>query len=77
MLELLELSLLTRKKSPAGQFLILDRIDAKAKIIALLLRSAYETKTMPLTQQIIAQEKLLEIGRVLGGWIKNTKRPLK
>ena len=43
----------------------------------MMTRVAYEVKAMPQSRYIMSEEKLLEIGRILGGWTKQVqaKRP--
>ena len=55
--------------------LILNKIDIKLKILRLFVRVSYNNEILSQSRYISAEEKLLEIGRMLGGWIKklNTK----
>ncbi|OHA90558.1 MAG: hypothetical protein A2832_01015 [Candidatus Zambryskibacteria bacterium RIFCSPHIGHO2_01_FULL_44_22b] len=74
-LEILELSLLAKTKIGTSRMLILNKIDIKLKILRLFVRVSYNNEILSQSRYISAEEKLLEIGRMLGGWIKklNTK----
>lgn len=76
-LTLLELLILAESKDGASKLLILNKSDNHIKILKMLTRVSYEIKAMSQSRYIISEEKLLEIGRMLGGWIKQakTKRP--
>jgi hypothetical protein len=78
-LELLELLLLAQTKQKKGALLILNKCDLKAKTLRLLIRMAYEIKAIDQRKYLVLEEKLLEIGRLIGGWIKkiNTPEPIK
>lgn len=47
-------------------------------MLKVLVRLAKDNKALYPNQYLILEERLQEIGRMLGGWIKssNTKRPL-
>ena len=69
-LEILELSLLAKTKIGTSRMLILNKIDIKLKILRLFVRVSYNNEILSQSRYISAEEKLLEIGRMLGGWIK-------
>jgi len=55
--------------------LILNKIDLKLKTLKFFIRMSYEIKSLSQSRYIKLEERSLEIGRMLGGWIKklNTK----
>lgn len=72
-LEILELALLARTKTGVSQLLILNKIDIKLKILKLFIRLATEMKALPTGTYAELEGRLLEIGRILGGWLKTAK----
>lgn len=56
---------------------ILNESDVKLKLINLMIRLAFEVKAIEQDKYILLGTKVLEIGKMLGGWIKyeNAKRP--
>ena len=56
---------------------ILNESDIKLKLINLMVRLAFEVKAIEQDKYILLETKVLEIGKMLGGWIKyeNAKRP--
>ncbi len=71
--------LLARAKTGMSKGLILHKIDLKIKLLKLLIRMSFDVKALSQSKYISLEEKLLEIGKMLGGWIKqhNTKEPQK
>lgn len=72
-LELLELFVLAESKDGQSKLLILKKGDVNIKILKLLIRMAYELKALPEYKYLESEQRLLEIGRRLGGWIKLVK----
>ena len=74
-LEILELTVLAKTKAGTSRMLLLNKIDVKLKLFKLFVRIAHDIKAMSQSRYISLEEKLLEIGRMLGGWIRklNTK----
>ena len=54
---------------------LLNKIDNKIFILKTLMRLAKEVKVLDIKKYICIEEKLLEIGKMLGGWIKSIKGP--
>ena len=52
-----------------------NRIDVKLKILKVIIRLCFDIRAINQNKYIILQEKILEIGRMLGGWIKDTRSP--
>ncbi len=76
-LKILELVMLAREKTGASKLLILHKIDVELKLLKLFLRMSFDTWALPENKYIDVSERLLEIGRMLGGWINDTKDPHK
>ena len=72
-LELLELLLLAQTKEKSSRILILNKADLKIVTIKLFVRMSYEIKAIDQNKYIKLEEKILEIGKMTGGWIKYTK----
>jgi len=72
-LEILELCLLARTKIGPGQLLILNKVDIKLKMLKLFIRLAAELKAFSTGTYADLESRLLEIGKILGGWIKTAK----
>jgi hypothetical protein len=72
-LELLELLLLAQTKEKSSRILILNKADLKITTIKLFIRMSYEIKALDQNKYIKLEEKILEIGKMTGGWIKYTK----
>lgn len=51
----------------------LELAAIKLDLLKILLRLANELKAIPATRCLLLQERLQEIGRMLGGWIKSVK----
>ena len=67
-------------KTGPSKLLILQKADLKLKMIKLFVRLAHDIKVLPTKRYIELEEKLLELGKMLGGWIKaltalKTKEP--
>lgn len=48
-------------------------LAAEIDMLRVFLRLAVDVKALPLKKSIPLQERIDEIGRMLGGWIKSTK----
>ena len=72
-LEIIENILLARTKLSASQILVLNKADVQLKLLGFFWRIAFETKTIEQKKYIGIQEKILEIGKILGGWLKKAK----
>lgn len=51
----------------------LDEAAIKLDLLKTLVRLAQDLKAMPTNKYLFLEEKLQEIGRMLGGWIKSLK----
>jgi len=72
-LEILELLFLANSKQKTSRLMILNKIDVKLKVLKTLVRLCFDTKTIDQKKYILLQEKLQEIGKILGGWIRQTQ----
>lgn len=68
--ELLEFLLLAEVESRQVKITALKKADLKLKGIKLMVRLTFEVKAINQSKYIALEERLLEIGRMLGGWIK-------
>lgn len=75
MLEIIELAYLAVSKKGASRLLILNKADIMLKILGVQLRLAYKTKCLTDGGFAELSAKNIEVGKILGGWIKNTKAP--
>ncbi len=73
MLEFVELVLLAKSKTGLSQILLLNKSDIKLQTIKLVVRLSYEAKALPTSAYSKIEEQLLELGRLIGGWLKQTK----
>jgi hypothetical protein len=48
----------------------LIELDSEVKVLLALIRVAYELKLMPIKKYEIFSGKLIEIGKMIGGWLK-------
>ena len=51
---------------------ILKTASNKIDFLKYLIRIAYDIKSINLKRYILLQENIVEIGKMLGGWIKST-----
>ena len=54
---------------------ILEKASNKLNLLRILIRLSKDVKGIDNKKYILLQERLDEIGRMLGGWIKATKTP--
>jgi len=69
-LETIELALAANYLSKEQKLSYLQKAVHKLDVLKFLLQIAWETKNLDNKKYIILSEKLNEIGRMLGGWIK-------
>ncbi len=72
-LEILELLFLANSKTKSSRLLILNKADVKLKVLKTLIRICFDIKAIDQKKYILLQGQLQEIGRMIGGWIKQTK----
>ncbi len=71
-LEILEGILTTTSSSKIKKLEILENTSHKLNMLKILVRLAKDTKIININKYIYLQEKLDEIGRMLGGWLRST-----
>jgi len=69
-LEILEFLLKTVYSPKQEKLSFLKEIDTKVNLLKTLIRLAYEIKSIDNKKYLILQEKLQEIGKMIGGWIR-------
>ena len=74
-LEIIELLYLAQSKHGPSQILILNKADVVLKMLTMHLRLAYKTESINDSGFASLSEKVIEIGSMVGGWIKYTKNP--
>lgn len=74
-LDLIETLYLAQSKQGASRLLILNKADITLKMLTTHLRLAYKTKSINDAGFAALSEQVIEIGKMIGGWIKSTKNP--
>lgn len=74
MLEILELLIMALGKQGPGKILVLKKADTKLKVLKLLYRLTYEEKIADQKSYIALAEKTIELGKILGGWLKKAQQ---
>lgn len=69
-LEIIEKFYLANSKIGNERLQILKSADITLKILQLLLKALFDTKAVNENVYISLSESLIEIGKMLGGWIK-------
>lgn len=72
-LEILELIIVASKLPKSEKLPILEKASIKIDILRILIRLAKEIEALDNKKYLKSQERLDEIGRMLGGWIRSTK----
>jgi hypothetical protein len=70
LLDILSLIVLARAKNGRSELLILEKIDVKLREVMTLIRIAEKTKSLKTSGYASLSKKILEVGKILGGWIK-------
>ena len=74
-LELVETLYLAQSKQGTSRLLILNKADITLKMLTMHLRLAYKTKSINDAGFASLSEQVVEIGKMVGGWLKHTKNP--
>lgn len=69
-LDILELSIKIVYLPKQEKLTYLKEIDTKINLLKMLVRLSNEIKALDNKKYLILQEKLQEIGRMIGGWIR-------
>lgn len=72
-IESLVITLKSAYSSKDKKLPLLNKIDNRIFILKTLIRLAKETKSLDIKKYILLEEKLQEIGKMLGGWMKSIK----
>jgi len=72
-LDLIELLIGASYSDKENKTKYLAEANIKLDLLKLLVRLAQDIKALPTTKYLKLEEKLQEIGRMLGGWIKSVK----
>jgi len=67
------LRLIVRANTSRDKRKFLYELDAEIKTLQSLIRTAHSLQIIPDKKYRIWSEQLVELGRMLGGWIKSTK----
>ena len=67
------LRLIVKANAVRNRLPMLYELDAEIKTLLALMRVAYGLKIMPSKKYEILSGKLVELGKMLGGWIKYSK----
>lgn len=70
-LEFLENLIYASRTDKKNKFGYLEQTAAKLDLLKLLLRLAEDTKSISTKRYLALSEKLQEIGKMLGGWIRS------
>lgn len=72
-LDILEKLYEANAKFGSERLFVLQLIDTRLKILQTLIKALYDVKAISDKKFLEHSEAALEIGRMLGGWIKDTK----
>jgi len=69
-LDLIELLIMTSYSGKTEKNTFLNKANAKLELLKILVRLAEEVKAINTKKYLLLEEKLQEIGKMLGGWIR-------
>jgi len=72
-IEMIESLLTVNHLGGSEKLSLMNKMSVKVDLLRVFIRLAYETKAINNKRYMVLQEVLDEIGRMLGGWIKNVK----
>jgi hypothetical protein len=72
-IEIISLAIHAKNKTGKSEILMLNKIDSLLKEFMIFLRIVEKTSILKTSGYAVLSEKTLEAGKILGGWIKNTK----
>ena len=72
-LDLLESISSASYASQSKKINLLKQASNKADFLKILFRLAYELRIIDQKKYFLLEQKLLEIGRMIGGWLKSSK----
>ena len=65
----------SHKSKESNKLLYLNKASEKLDLLKFVLQVTWEIKVLDNKKYIALSEKINEIGRILGGWLKQTKTP--
>ena len=74
LIELLEISSKLEFSSKDSKEMYLKEASTKTDILKILFRFCYDTRIIDQKRYLLIEGSLVEIGRMIGGWLKNTNR---
>lgn len=51
---------------------MLERASDKTDLLKILVRLAYETKSLNESRYLLLEQKIIEFGKMIGGWIRKS-----
>ena len=72
-LDIIEGILLASQSRQADKAAILERTSVKLNLLRVFFRLAKDAKVIDIKKYMILEEKIDEIGRMLGGWMKSSR----
>jgi len=72
-LDALELALRAAYATRGERVPLLKELDAKVQLLKTLTRLAHEIRAMDDKKYLALQEKLQEMGKMVGGWLRSTR----
>lgn len=72
-LDTLELALSAAYAPSVERPALLKTLDAKVQLLKTLTRLAHEVRAMDDKKYLALQEKLQEMGKMVGGWLRSTR----
>lgn len=73
-LDILELIIAVIQTPKNNKINLLNEASVKLNILRIIIRLAKDVKALDFKKYIVLQEKINEIGKMLGGWIKSLKQ---
>lgn len=77
LLDILENILLASQRGKTEKLLPLEQASIKLNLLRIFVRLMKDTKAIDNKKYIALEAMIDEIGRMLGGWMRSTKEPLK
>lgn len=69
--ETLELILAAAYSTRENKDTIIRKVSNKIDLLKYLIRLTYETKSLNLKRYVALEEKLIEMGKMVGGWLRS------
>lgn len=73
-LEIIEFTLTAGYLSKEEKVPVLQKVSIKLDLLKMLIRLSWETKCIDNNKYQLLSSQLVEIGRMIGGWIKTVKQ---